>query len=173
MAILFSNRVDHEVIDTVKDTDENILLLRTRINGIEIAIGSIYGPNTENCDKFFSTIKNTARSWNGFPCIFFFGGGGIGMQQGVVRIYNLIRTSCFCVAYPAGIGRNGWPCFARIWTWRTPSELSENRLDMINLQMHVKTVESAQRKTWTQEVIRLKRENYEGNIDRIIFLEGN
>jgi hypothetical protein len=38
--------------------------------------------------------------------------------------------------------------------------------------MHIRTVESAQRKAWTAEVINLKREDYEGNIDRIIYLEG-
>jgi hypothetical protein len=52
--------------------------------------------------------------------------------------------------------------------------LVENtRLDMVNLQMHIKTVESMQRKEWIAEVTSLKREDYEGNIDRIIHLEGN
>jgi hypothetical protein len=52
------------------------------------------------------------------------------------------------------------------------SLVENTRLDMLNLQMHIKTVESMQRKEWTSEVISLKRENYEGNIDRIIYLEG-
>jgi hypothetical protein len=52
------------------------------------------------------------------------------------------------------------------------SLVENTRLDMLNLQMHIKTVESMQRKEWTSEVTSLKRENYEGNIDRIIHLEG-
>jgi exonuclease III len=68
-AILISNRLDHEILDMVKDNDENILLIKVRINGVELGIGSIYGPNDNACDGFFSTIKDTVRSWNGIPCI--------------------------------------------------------------------------------------------------------
>jgi exonuclease III len=68
-AILISNRLDHEIVETVKDNDENLLLIRVRINGIELGIGSIYGPNDNACDGFFSTIKDTVRGWNGIPCI--------------------------------------------------------------------------------------------------------
>jgi hypothetical protein len=61
VAVLFSNRLDTEIMDTVKDTHENILLLRIRINGIDLIVGSVYGPNTDNCDEFFNKIKNTVR----------------------------------------------------------------------------------------------------------------
>ncbi len=53
------------------------------------------------------------------------------------------------------------------------SLVENTRIDMINLQMHIKTVESAQRKAWSQELAGLKRENYEVNIDRITVLEGH
>jgi exonuclease III len=69
VAILFSNRLDTEILGTVKDTDENLLLLRIRINGIELVVGSVYGPNTDNCEEFFNKIKNTVRDWSGIPCI--------------------------------------------------------------------------------------------------------
>jgi exonuclease III len=69
VAILFSNRLDTEILDTVRDTDENILLLRIRINGIDLIVGSVYGPNTDTCDEFFNKIKNTVRAWSGIPCI--------------------------------------------------------------------------------------------------------
>jgi hypothetical protein len=42
---------------------------------------------------------------------------------------------------------------------------------MINLQTHTKRVESAQKKSWTTELVRLKKENYAVNFDRITVLE--
>jgi hypothetical protein len=37
--------------------------------GVDLGIGSIYGPSDNACDGFFSTIKDTVRGWNGIPCI--------------------------------------------------------------------------------------------------------
>jgi hypothetical protein len=42
---------------------------------------------------------------------------------------------------------------------------------MMNLQNHVKYVESALKKTWTSELVRLKKDNYVANFDRITELE--
>ncbi len=350
VAILFSNRLDIELLNTVKDTDENILLLRIRINGIELAVGSVYGPNTDNCDEFFNKIKNTLRDWSGIPCILggdwnatvcgddvhlnpdvmfmrsipsrfrseqvaalceeldladpfralnpeareftYYPSGTVrknrsridfflvttelfgviekcSTAQGFCRknfdhkpiflsmrrkkgkgricIYDstinhplandVVRSSVYLTTLSAGMVEVGVAtrvmleserlkvenirdkinhiCFLQgetatgeptvetmeeldamsasipaDWAQVAPIDylqtfvrqvsadlfferLVENtRLDMVNLQMHIKTVESMQRKVWTAEVTSLKREDYEGNIDRIIHLEG-
>jgi hypothetical protein len=57
-----------------------------------------------------------------------------------------------------------------------PDLFFENLLDncrksIINLQSHTKHVESAQKKAWTMELVRLKKENYAANFDRITVLE--
>ena len=49
--------------------------------------------------------------------------------------------------------------------------LDNCRKSMINLQTHTKRVESAQKKSWTTELVRLKKENYAVNFDRITVLE--
>jgi exonuclease III len=69
VAILFSNNLDYEIIDTVSDAEENLLLVRTRISGRELCIGAVYGPNDNVCGNFFGTIRDTVCRWNGIPCI--------------------------------------------------------------------------------------------------------
>jgi hypothetical protein len=51
-------------------------------------------------------------------------------------------------------------------------KLIENvRGDLLNLQKHIKTVESAKRNEWIRELINLKKNGYEVNFDRIVELE--
>jgi exonuclease III len=69
VAILVSNSLDYEILDSVSDADENILLLRASINGRELCIGAVYGPNNNDCGNFFGTIRETVRRWDGIPCI--------------------------------------------------------------------------------------------------------
>jgi exonuclease III len=69
VAILFNNSLDYEVLETVTDNDENVLLIRARICNKEIGIGAVYGPNDNECGNFFGTITDTVRRWNGIPCI--------------------------------------------------------------------------------------------------------
>ncbi|MFN9954516.1 MAG: hypothetical protein ACK55I_15585, partial [bacterium] len=47
------------------------------------------------------------------------------------------------------------------------------RTDLVNLQKHIKTVESAKRNEWIRELIQLKKNGYEANFDRISELEKN
>jgi hypothetical protein len=69
VAVLFRNQVEHEILETEADTQENVLLLRVTIGGEEAAIGSIYGPNDNNCAPFFDFISATLNRWNNIPCI--------------------------------------------------------------------------------------------------------
>ncbi len=51
------------------------------------------------------------------------------------------------------------------------SLLDNCRKSLINLQSHTKQLESAQKKAWTMDLVRLKKENYTANFDRITELE--
>jgi exonuclease III len=84
VAVLFRNNLDYEVLESVADDIENILLFRVRINGTELCIGAVYGPNDNECGTFFELIKNTVRRWDGIPCIL----GGDGMQRSVLMTHN-------------------------------------------------------------------------------------
>ncbi len=54
VAVLFSNRLSVEVLERAADVDENILLLKVKINGNILIVGSVYGPNLDaNCENFF------------------------------------------------------------------------------------------------------------------------
>ena len=70
VAILFNNDLVHEVLDTYADPQENILLLRTKVNNFEMIIGSIYGPNLDiGCAVFFDLICTKINSWGRLPCV--------------------------------------------------------------------------------------------------------
>jgi exonuclease III len=69
VAVLFSNVLDYEILESVTDDIENVLLLRVRINGKELYIGSVYGPNDNECGNFFEIIRNMVHRWDNIPCI--------------------------------------------------------------------------------------------------------
>jgi exonuclease III len=69
VAVLFNNSLDYEVLESVTDNAENLLLIRARINNKEMCIGAVYGPNDNECADFFDIISDTVRRWNGIPCI--------------------------------------------------------------------------------------------------------
>jgi exonuclease III len=69
VAILFNNNLDYEVLKSVSDDAENVLLLRARINDRELCIGAVYRPNDNDCGNFFGIIRDTVRRWDGIPCI--------------------------------------------------------------------------------------------------------
>ena len=49
MCIAVNRNRDIEIIDTIKDTvTENYLLIRCKVDGYEMLIGGVYGPNTNN-----------------------------------------------------------------------------------------------------------------------------
>jgi hypothetical protein len=41
VAVLISKQVEHEIIATVADPQENVLLLRLKIRNVEIALGAV------------------------------------------------------------------------------------------------------------------------------------
>ncbi len=69
VAVLVRNQFKHEVLETAVDPQENVLLLRITIGGIVAVIGSVYGPNDNNCAPFFDFIGSTLNRWNNLPCI--------------------------------------------------------------------------------------------------------
>ncbi len=70
VAVLISKQVEHEIIATAADPQENVLLLRLKIRNVEIALGAVYGPNVDhNCADFFGFISNTLNNWHNIPYI--------------------------------------------------------------------------------------------------------
>jgi len=74
VAVLFRNNLDYEILDTAADPQENALLFKVRINSSELIVGSVYGPNDNNCTGFFDFIRQSLTRWDGISCII----GGIG-----------------------------------------------------------------------------------------------
>jgi exonuclease III len=71
VAVLISNQVHHEVLKTIRDPEENFLLIRLVIKEREVVFGSVYGPNTDNGSKnFFDSLCLHLQRWNGRTCIF-------------------------------------------------------------------------------------------------------
>ena len=69
VAILFSNQVEYEILDSARDLQENALLLKVKINDNELVLASVYGPNDNNCADFFGFLTATLNRWNNPPCI--------------------------------------------------------------------------------------------------------
>ncbi len=70
VAVLISNNIHHEVLETIKDLDENYLLLRLVIRDVEVVIGSVYGPNLDNgCENFYDNLQDQLTLWRGVPII--------------------------------------------------------------------------------------------------------
>jgi hypothetical protein len=57
------------VLEQLADPQENALLLKTKINGKELIVGAIYGPNDNNCPPFFDFIRHSLNRWQGVSCI--------------------------------------------------------------------------------------------------------
>ena len=58
VAVLISKQVEHEILETSVDPQENLILLRVKLNKTEMVIGSVYGPNLDpGCEIFYNNIK--------------------------------------------------------------------------------------------------------------------
>ena len=55
VAIAIKSSIFHEVYETVKDINENFLIIKVKIMGKKLALGVIYGPN-RNDIRFFREI---------------------------------------------------------------------------------------------------------------------
>ena len=70
VAVLISKQVQHEIIDSAVDPQENILLLRIKVNNVEFVVGAVYGPNIDNnCMDFFSFVSTSLNKWPNVPYI--------------------------------------------------------------------------------------------------------
>jgi exonuclease III len=70
VAILVSNRVQHEVLESIASEDENYLLLKVIINGGQLVIGSVYGPNLDQgSDLFYGSLESHLERWENLPKI--------------------------------------------------------------------------------------------------------
>ena len=56
VAIAIKSTIFHEVYETIKDPNENFLILKVKIQGKKIALGVIYGPN-RNDAEFYREIR--------------------------------------------------------------------------------------------------------------------
>jgi exonuclease III len=56
-AILIGTNIDHEIICSLKDQTENMLLLHCKILNFELILGAVYGPN--GTDRTFFNTLNT------------------------------------------------------------------------------------------------------------------
>jgi exonuclease III len=70
VAVLISLQVEHEILDTVNDQQENFILLHLKLNGIEMIIGSVYGPNADaGANQFYDDLKINLGRWPEIPCV--------------------------------------------------------------------------------------------------------
>jgi exonuclease III len=70
VAVLISNNVHHEVLETIRDPDENYILLRLVIRDTELIVGSVYSPNIDaGCEVFYDNLQNRLTAWRNLPII--------------------------------------------------------------------------------------------------------
>jgi hypothetical protein len=65
---LIKHSIAADISEQYCSEDENILLLRARIKGIDLVLISIYGPNS-NCPQFFIELGNLLQRYDGLPII--------------------------------------------------------------------------------------------------------
>jgi hypothetical protein len=59
VAVLIRNSLEHEIMERAADPQENILLLKMKIKGRELIIGTVYDPNDNVCEIFPSSYVVT------------------------------------------------------------------------------------------------------------------
>jgi exonuclease III len=63
VAILIKNEIDFVLIEKIVDSDENILILKCKINNYEFLLGSVYGPNKDT-KEFFEDLQSYVQGAN-------------------------------------------------------------------------------------------------------------
>jgi exonuclease III len=63
VAVAIKRSVFHEVVDTFRTEDQNVILLKLKIKGNLIVIGTVYGPN-ENNAIFYTNLRAKLTEWN-------------------------------------------------------------------------------------------------------------
>jgi exonuclease III len=69
VAVLFRNSLEFEILERAADPQENALLLKLKIKGKELIVGSVYGPNDNDFENFFEFLRANLTRWAGIPCI--------------------------------------------------------------------------------------------------------
>jgi exonuclease III len=68
VAVLIRNDLDLQVQEEFRDTQENALLLRVVLRGMDMIIGSVYGPNT-NEFAMFDFLQDCLNRWRNLPIV--------------------------------------------------------------------------------------------------------
>ena len=63
VAIAIKRNIFHEILEQFHSADQNIVLLRLKIKGVELVLGAIYGPN-ENNPEFYRSLREKVENWN-------------------------------------------------------------------------------------------------------------
>jgi exonuclease III len=92
VAVLIKNDLDLQVLEEFRDTEENAIILRVRLRGIELLIGSVYGPNT-NQFLLYDFLQVTLNRWRGLPTVL---GGDWNAKFSNLPVNN--RSGCFFYA---------------------------------------------------------------------------
>lgn len=66
--VLVVSDVDHEVVETIADPNDNFILLRIRFGEIECILGSIYGPNIRD-ENFVRELDGQIARFNNLPVV--------------------------------------------------------------------------------------------------------
>ena len=77
VAIAIKQNIVHEILETYCTIDQNILLLKARVRGVDVALGAVYGPNA-NDPECFNNLRRAIETWN-IPYIV---GGGFQYRAG-------------------------------------------------------------------------------------------
>ena len=68
VAVLFKNNLQYDILEEVRDNQENILGLRLQINNRELCICAVYGPNTNDM-SFYDFLDNLLNRWRHLPIV--------------------------------------------------------------------------------------------------------
>ncbi len=63
VCIAIKRKIFHEVIEIFKSEDQNIILMKVKIKGHLLVLGSIYGPNVNDVE-FFRGLRRKVEDWN-------------------------------------------------------------------------------------------------------------
>ena len=63
VGIAIKRKIVHEVMEIFKTDDQNVILMKVRIKGALLTIGSVYGPNGNNVN-FFEQLRRKVEEWD-------------------------------------------------------------------------------------------------------------
>jgi len=99
VGMLISNHLNFDLLQDFHDVDENILGLHCNINGAEMLMICIYGPNTDNLD-FFANLKDLILPLRHLPVII-----GGDWNTTVSCISNSLNPDIFAMKGPPSVVR--------------------------------------------------------------------